>query len=146
MQKINKFEINRYLRSQKKKLSFIYTQDEIDDILHRLNEYIYDFIQNNPSASMDELEKHLNAADELIQTKLENKSAISIKSQVISTNRIKKKFKIISIVLFLTLVIFMIFYTSEIIYVKNTTPAYVIEEIQEFETNKSIDESKWFCN
>lgn len=142
MQKINKFEINRYLRSQKKKLSFIYTQDEIDDILHRLNEYIYDFIQNNPSASMDELEKHLNAADELIQTKLENKSAISIKSQVISTNRIKKKFKIISIVLFLTLVIFMIFYTSEIIYVKNTTPAYVIEEIQEFETNKSIDESK----
>lgn len=146
MQKINKFEINRYLRSQKKKLSFIYTQDEIDDILHRLNEYIYDFIQNNPSASMDELEKHLNAADELIQTKLENKSAISIKSQVISTNRIKKKFKIISIALFLTLVIFMIFYTSEIIYVKNTTPAYVIEEIQEFETNKSIDESKWFCN
>ena len=142
MQKINKFEINRYLRSQKKKLSFIYTQDEIDDILHRLNEYIYDFIQNNPSASMDELEKHLNAADELIQTKLENKSAISIKSQVISTNRIKKKFKIISIALFLTLVIFMIFYTSEIIYVKNTTPAYVIEEIQEFETNKSIDESK----
>ena len=90
--KINKFEINRYLRSQKKKLSFIYTQAEIDDILHRLNEYIYDFIQNNPSASMDELEKYLNAADNIIQTKLENESAISIKSQVINTNRTKKIF------------------------------------------------------
>lgn len=140
--KITKFEITRYLRSQKKKLLFIYTQDEINDILHRLNEYIYDFIQNNPSASMDELEKYLNAADDLIQAKLENKSAISIKSQVISTNRTKKNFKIISIALSLILVIFMIFYISEIIYVKNTTPAYVIEEIQEFETNKSIDESK----
>ena len=78
--KITKFEITRYLRSQKKKLLFIYTQDEINDILHRLNEYIYDFIQNNPSASMDELEKYLNAADDLIQAKLENKSAISINS------------------------------------------------------------------
>ena len=91
---------------------------------------------------MDELEKYLNAADDLIQAKLENKSAISIKSQVISTNRTKKNFKIISIALSLILVIFMIFYISEIIYVKNTTPTYVIEEIQEFETNKSIDESK----
>lgn len=142
MQKINKFEINRYLRSQKKKLSFIYTQAEIDDILHQLNEYIYDFIQNNPSASMDELEKYLNAADNIIQTKLENESAISIKSQVVNTNRTKKIFKIILIALFLILVVFIIFEIAEIIYVKETTPAYVIEEIQEFDVNESVDEPK----
>ena len=58
------------------------------------------------------------------------------------TNRTKKIFKIILIALFLILVVFIIFEIAEIIYVKETTPAYVIEEIQEFDVNESVDEPK----
>ena len=54
-----KRKINNYLKSIRKQLSLVYSEEETDNIINMLNEQTHNFITDHPSASIEELQEHL---------------------------------------------------------------------------------------
>lgn len=136
-----KRKINNYLKSIRKQLSLIYSEEETDNIINMLNEQTHNFITDHPSASIEELQEHLMNNDQFVKYGLENIDPKVIERDIDITRRLRKRAKVISII---ALIIFGVFVAGgiyNVIYVKQNSIAYYTEEIIDYGDIPSTDET-----
>ena len=60
-------KLNKYLKSLKKQLSLIYSEDEAEYIIDMVNDRVNSYLRDNPSASMEDIQEYIIHDNELME-------------------------------------------------------------------------------
>ena len=121
-------KLNKYLKSLKKQLSLIYSEEETEYIIDMVNDRVNSYLRDNPSASMEDIKKYIINDNELMEFGLENIDPKILEQSIDCAAKEKKKSVIILSIAGCTLLLFVIWGIYNIIYSKQTAMAYYTEE------------------
>lgn len=134
-------KLNKYLKSLKKQLSLIYSEDEAEYIIHMVNDRVNSYLRDDPSASMEDIKKYIINDNELMEFGLENIDPKILEQSIDCAAKEKKKSVIILSIAGCTLLLFVIWGIYNIIYSKQTAMAYYTEEITVLDETVYPDET-----
>ena len=134
-------KLNKYLKSLKKQLSLIYSEDEAEYIIDMVNDRVNSYLRDNPSASMEDIQEYIIHDNELMEFGLENIDPTILEQNIDCTAKEKKKSVIILSIAGCILLLFVIWGIYNIIYSKQTAMAYYTEEITVLDETVYPDET-----
>lgn len=126
---INPKDIQHYLKNIKKQLLLTHSQAESNSIIEMLQTSIYEFIDANPSATMNDLKMHFSDYDSLNDIELYNTDSKTLEEKLNHSRIIKKIAFIILLLVVLAFIIYIVLYVKSYIDVQNSIDAYKVIEI-----------------
>lgn len=134
-------KLNKYLKSLKKQLSLIYSEDDAEYIIDMVDNRVNSYLRDNPSASMEDIQEYIIHDNELMEFGLENIDPIILEQNIGCTAKEKKKSVITLSIAGCILLLFVIWGIYNIIYSKQTAMAYYTEEIIDYGDIPSTEET-----
>ena len=126
---INPKDIQHYLKNIKKQLLLTHSQAESNSIIEMLQTSIYEFIDANPAATMNDLKMHFSDYDSLNDIELYNTHSKTLEEKLNHSRIIKKIAFIILLLVVLAFIIYIVLYVKSYIDVQNSIDAYKVIEI-----------------
>ena len=120
---INQNDIQHYLKEIKKQLLLTHSKTEATSIIKMLQTSINEFIDDNPTATIDDIKGHFSDYTSL------NDSA-TLEKKLNHSKTIKKIAYIILLLVALAIIIYIVLYVKSYIDVQNSIDAYKIIEIK----------------
>ena len=120
---------NYYLKKIYKQLLLVYPDDIAKDILKSISYDVNNFISTNSSAKFDDIVQHIFNPENYIRYGLDSMSPNELKYKILKTYHTKKRTKLALIISLILLIIIVFRLIIDIIDVKNSSAAYVEEEI-----------------
>lgn len=134
-------KLNKYLKSLKKQLSLIYSEDDAEYIIDMVDDRVDSYLRDNPSASMKDIQEYIIHDNELMEFGLENIDPTILEQNIGCTAKEKKKSVITLSIAGCILLLFVIWGIYNIIYSKQTAMAYYTEEITVLDETVYPDET-----
>ena len=126
---INPKDIQHYLKDIKKQLLLTHSKSETASIIEMLQTSINEFIEDNPTATIDDLTTHFSDYTSLNDIELYNTDSKILEEKLNHSRTIKKIAFIILLLVVLAFIIYIILYVKSYIDVQNSIDAYKVIEI-----------------
>ena len=127
---INQNDIQHYLKEIKKQLLLTHSKTEATSIIKMLQTSINEFIDDNPTATIDEIKGHFSDYTSLNDIELYNTDSATLEKKLNHSKTIKKIAYIILLLVALAIIIYIVLYVKSYIDVQNSIDAYKIIEIK----------------
>ena len=119
----------KYLKNMKYQLSLVYSKEDVRAIMDIIQEHVNIFLEQNPSASEENIKQCICEIGDFVQAGIENIDFHTLMQKIEVTNRAKKRKVYITAIAMTTIILFVVYCICDIIYTKSIAPAYVIETI-----------------
>lgn len=127
--KITKHELNRFLKKIKKQLLLTHSRQEATAILQMLQTSIDEFIDDNPTATMDDIKKYFADYNSLNDIELYNIDSKILEEKLNHSKAIKQIAFVILFLIVFAFILYVVLYLKSYIDVQNSIDAYKIIEI-----------------
>ena len=122
--------INKYIESLKSQLLIAYPSDDVNNILYIVRNKIDDFVSDNPSATMNDVENYIKInINDFMQAGIRNIEPAALKEKLTRNHLEKKKNKLIIGIVATLILILAVYCIYDLYIIKKYSPAYVTEEI-----------------
>lgn len=101
---ISRKDKKKYLKDIQKNLRLFYPQENVNDIVKIMDSSIDDFIQSNPSSTLDDLKTYVNTED-IFSDWIQNAESDEIITKIDLNNTRKKRIKVILTALVVTFIL-----------------------------------------
>ena len=122
-------KIKNYLKNMKYQLSLVYSKEDVRAIMDIIQEHVNIFLEQNPSASEENIKQCICEIGDFVQVGIENIDLHTLMQKIEVTNRAKKRKVYITAIAMTTIILFVVYCICDIIYTKSIAPAYVTETI-----------------
>ena len=122
-------KINNYLKNMKYQLSLVYSKEDVRAIMDIIQEHVNIFLEQNPSASEENIKQCICEIGDFVQVGIENIDFHTLMQKIEVTNRAKKRKVYITAIAMTAIILFIVYCIRDIIYTKSIAPAYVTETI-----------------
>lgn len=127
---INQKDIQHYLKDIKKQLLLTHPKEETASIIEMLQTSINEFIEDNPTATMEDLTMHFSDYTSLNDIELYNIDSKILEEKLNYSKTIKRIAAVILFLVILAFIIYVVLYVKSYIDVQNAIPAYEVIEIK----------------
>ncbi len=127
---INQKDIQHYLKDIKKQLLLTHPKEETASIIEMLQTSINEFIEDNPTATMEDLKTHFSDYTSLNDMELYNIDSKILEEKLNYSKTIKRIAAVILFLVILAFIIYVVLYVKSYIDVQNAIPAYEVIEIK----------------
>ena len=127
---INQKDIQDYLKDIKKQLLLTHPKEETASIIEMLQTSINEFIEDNPTATMEDLTMHFSDYTSLNDIELYNTDSKILEEKLNHSRTIKRIAAVILFLVILAFIIYVVLYVKSYIDVQNAIPAYEVIEIK----------------
>lgn len=127
---INLKDIQHYLKDIKKQLLLTHPKEETASIIEMLQTSINEFIEDNPTATMEDLTMHFSDYTSLNDIELYNIDSKILEEKLNYSKTIKRIAAVILFLVILAFIIYVVLYVKSYIDVQNAIPAYEVIEIK----------------
>ena len=127
---INQKNIQHYLKDIKKQLLLTHPKEETASIIEMLQTSINEFIEDNPTATMEDLKTHFSNYTSLNDMELYNIDSKILEEKLNYSKTIKRIAAVILFLVILAFIIYVVLYVKSYIDVQNAIPAYEVIEIK----------------
>ncbi len=127
---INQKDIQHYLKDIKKQLLLTHPKEETASIIEMLQTSINEFIEDNPTATMEDLTMHFSDYTSLNDIELYNTDSKILEEKLNHSRTIKRIAAVILFLVILAFIIYVVLYVKSYIDVQNAIPAYEVIEIK----------------
>lgn len=127
---INQKNIQHYLKDIKKQLLLTHPKEETASIIEMLQTSINEFIEDNPTATMEDLKTHFSDYTSLNDMELYNIDSKILEEKLNYSKTIKRIAAVILFLVILAFIIYVVLYVKSYIDVQNAIPAYEVIEIK----------------
>ena len=127
---INQKDIQHYLKDIKKQLLLTHPKEETASIIEMLQTSINEFIEDNPTATMEDLTMHFSDYTSLNDIELYNTDSKILEEKLNHSRTIKRIAAVILFLVILAFIIYVVLYVKPYIDVQNAIPAYEVIEIK----------------
>lgn len=127
---INQKNIQHYLKDIKKQLLLTHPKEETASIIEMLQTSINEFIEDNPTATMEDLTMHFSDYTSLNDMELYNIDSKILEEKLNYSKTIKRIAAVILFLVILAFIIYVVLYVKSYIDVQNAIPAYEVIEIK----------------
>lgn len=126
---INQKDIQHYLKDIKKQLLLTHPKEETASIIEMLQTSINEFIEDNPTATMEDLTMHFSDYTSLNDMELYNIDSKILEEKLNYSKTIKRIAAVILFLVILAFIIYVVLYVKSYIDVQNSIDAYKVIEI-----------------
>ena len=123
-------DIRHYLKDIKKQLLLTPPKEETASIIEMLQTSINEFIEDNPTATMEDLKTHFSDYTSLNDMELYNIDSKILEEKLNYSKTIKRIAAVILFLVILAFIIYVVSYVKSYIDVQNSIPAYEVIEIK----------------
>ena len=123
-------DIRHYLKDIKKQLFLTHSKSETASIIEMLQTSINEFIEDNPTATMEDLKTHFSDYTSLNDMELYNIDSKILEEKLNYSKTIKRIAAVILFLVILAFIIYVVLYVKSYIDVQNAIPAYEVIEIK----------------
>ena len=123
-------DIRYYLKDIKKQLLLTHSRKETTSIIEMLQVSINEFIEDNPTATMEDLKTHFSDYTSLNDMELYNIDSKILEEKLNYSKTIKRIAAVILFLVILAFIIYVVLYVKSYIDVQNAIPAYEVIEIK----------------
>jgi len=123
-------DIRYYLKDIKKQLLLTHSRKETTSIIEMLQVSINEFIEDNPTATMEDLKTHFSDYTSLNDMELYNIDSKILEEKLNYSKTIKRIAAVILFLVILAFIIYVVLYVKSYIDVQNSIPAYEVIEIK----------------
>lgn len=123
-------DIRHYLKDIKKQLLLTHSKSETASIIEMLQTSINEFIEDNPTATMEDLKTHFSDYTSLNDMELYNIDSKILEEKLNYSKTIKRIAAVILFLVILAFIIYVVLYVKSYIDVQNAIPAYEVIEIK----------------
>ena len=123
-------DIRYYLKDIKKQLLLTHSKKETTSIIEMLQVSINEFIEDNPTATMEDLKTHFSDYTSLNDMELYNIDSKILEEKLNYSKTIKRIAAVILFLVILAFIIYVVLYVKSYIDVQNSIPAYEVIEIK----------------
>lgn len=123
-------DIRHYLKDIKKQLLLTHPKEETASIIEMLQTSINEFIEDNPTATMEDLKTHFSDYTSLNDMELYNIDSKILEEKLNYSKTIKRIAAVILFLVILAFIIYVVLYVKSYIDVQNSIPAYEVIEIK----------------
>ena len=127
---INQKDIQHYLKDIKKQLLLTHPKEETASIIEMLQTSINEFIEDNPTATMEDLTMRFSDYTSLNDIELYNTDSKILEEKLNYSKTIKRIAAVILFLVILAFIIYVVLYVKSYIDVQNAIPAYEVIEIK----------------
>ena len=127
---INQKDIQHYLKDIKKQILLTHPKEETASIIEMLQTSINEFIEDNPTATMEDLKTHFSDYTSLNDMELYNIDSKILEEKLNYSKTIKRIAAVILFLVILAFIIYVVLYVKSYIDVQNAIPAYEVIEIK----------------
>ncbi len=127
---INQKDIQHYLKDIRKQLLLTHPKEETASIMEMLQTSINEFIEDNPTATMEDLTMHFSDYTSLNDIELYNTDSKILEEKLNHSRTIKRIAAVILFLVILAFIIYVVLYVKSYIDVQNAIPAYEVIEIK----------------
>ena len=120
---INQKDIQHYLKDIKKQLLLTHPKEETASIIEMLQTSINEFIEDNPTATMEDLTMHFSDYTSLNDIELYNTDSKILEEKLNHSRTIKRIAAVILFLVILAFIIYVVLYVKSYIDVQNAIPA-----------------------
>ena len=122
--------IEKYIEGLKPQLLIAYSSDDVNNILDIIRNEIEDFVSDNPSATMNDIEIYIKSnISDFMQAGAQNIESSIFKEKLIRNHLEKRKNKLIIGIVATLVLILAVYCIYDLYIIKKYSPAYVTEEI-----------------
>ena len=123
-------DIQHYLKDIKKQLLLTHSKAETASIIEMLQTSINEFIEDHPTATMDDLKTHFSDYTSLNDIDLYNIDSATLQKKLNYSRTVKRIAFAILLLFVLAFIIYVVLYVKSYIDVQNSIPAYEVIEIK----------------
>ena len=123
-------DIRYYLKDIKKQILLTHSRKETTSIIEMLQVSINEFIEDNPTATMEDLKTHFSDYTSLNDMELYNIDSKILEEKLNYSKTIKRIAAVILFLVILAFIIYVVLYVKSYIDVQNSIPAYEVIEIK----------------
>ena len=123
-------DIQHYLKDIKKQLLLTHPKEETTSIIEMLQVSITEFLEDNPTATMEDLKTHFSDYTSLNDMELYNIDSKILEEKLNYSKTIKRIAAVILFLVILAFIIYVVLYVKSYIDVQNSIPAYEVIEIK----------------
>ena len=123
-------DIRHYLKDIKKQLLLTHPKEETASIIEMLQTSINEFIEDNPTTTMEDLKTHFSDYTSLNDMELYNIDSKILEEKLNYSKTIKRIAAVILFLVILAFIIYVVLYVKSYIDVQNSIPAYEVIEIK----------------
>lgn len=123
-------DIRHYLKDIKKQLLLTHSKSETASIIEMLQTSINEFIEDNPTATMEDLKTHFSDYTSLNDIELYNIDSATLQKKLNYSRTVKRIAFAILLLFVLAFIIYVVLYVKSYIDVQNSIPAYEVIEIK----------------
>ena len=123
-------DIRHYLKDIKKQLLLTHSKSETASIIEMLQTSINEFIEDNPTATMEDLTMHFSDYTSLNDIDLYNIDSATLQKKLNYSRTVKRIAFAILLLFVLAFIIYVVLYVKSYIDVQNSIDAYKVIEIK----------------
>ena len=123
-------DIRHYLKDIKNQLLLTHSKAETASIIEMLQTSINEFIEDNPTATMEDLKTHFSDYTSLNDMELYNIDSKILEEKLNYSRTIKRIAAVILFLVVLAFIIYVVLYVKSYIDVQNSIDAYKVIEIK----------------
>ena len=123
-------DIRHNLKDIKKQLLLTHSKSETASIIEMLQTSINEFIEDNPTATVEDLKTHFSDYTSLNDMELYNIDSKILEEKLNYSKTIKRIAAVILFLVILAFIIYVVLYVKSYIDVQNAIPAYEVIEIK----------------